>query len=280
MDQALDYYLKGETYYLYFDPAANAEARRLYGEAAERNPTFARAHSDLAYAMLHAWLFGWDMAITITDIRQRAEHGRDLDNDNYYGHWVLADAYLYCREFDLARSTHEHARYLAKWQAIPEDMRAVHTDWADLLLLTGHAGQAIELAQEAIANSPVPEKWFHWVLGWAYYQNEQYEQSLAALYALHNPRNAIRKNVVANHAALSETEKDPVRAQKQFDLAQDQAARFLDEEKAQGIYYAAVGEPVLPQLLELEVRIPFEQPAHAERWRHHLTVGFEGVLQP
>jgi hypothetical protein len=280
MDQALDYYIKAETYFLYFSRKANVEARRLHAAAIAIKPDFTRAHADLAYSMLHAWLFGWDDSVTLDAIRHRAGAALQHDSSDFYAQQVMGDVLLYCREFDLARDTYAYARDLAKKQAIPEDILSIEADWADLLLLTGKASDAIGVMKKVIEDSRVPERWFHWVLGWAYYQNGQYDESLAALFALKNPRNAIRKNVVASYAARAEIEQDPGKAKQFLDKAKEHAKAFLDEEKDQGTYYGLAGEPVLERLLQVEDRIPFEKDTDSGRWKHHLKLGFEGVTQP
>ncbi len=280
MDQALDYYIKAETYFLYFSREANVEARKLHAKAIAAKPDFTRAHADYAYSMLHAWLFGWDDDVTLDAIRYRADQALQQDSSDFYAQQVMADVLLYCREFDLARDGYARARELAKTQAIPEDLLSVDADWADMLLLTGKASDAIGVVTRVIEKSCVPERWFHWVLGWAYYQNGQYDESLAALFALRNPRNAIRKNVVASYAARSEVEEDPAKAKELLDKAKEHAKRFLDEEREQGTYYGIEGGSVLDRLLEIESRVPFEKDTDAGRWKHHLKLGFDGVMQP
>lgn len=280
MDQALDYYIKAETYFLYFSREANVEARRLHAAAIAVKPDFTRAHSDLAYSMLHAWLFGWDDDVTLDAIKYRAAEALRHNPSDFYAQQVMADVLLYCREFDLARDTYDYARDLAKKQAIPEDLRSIDADWADLLLLTGKATDAIGVARRVIDDSNVPERWFHWVLGWAYYQNGEYAESLDALFALGNPRNAIRKNVVASYAARSEVEQDPARAKEFLDKSKEHAKKFLEEEKHQGTFYGIEGGSVLDRLLEIESRIPFEKESDAGRWKHHLKLGFDGLAQP
>lgn len=265
MDKPAQLIAKAETFYSYFRRDANAEARRLLLQAIEIDPNRAQAYAELAYADLTAWLYNWDPAITSLDeALSRAERAVACDECDYYNHWILADVHLYRRDFDQAAQLFEVARKKAADQAIPEEQRAMQVDWADMLLLTGKTKQAIEVVEDAIAHSPVPERWFHWVLGWAYYADGQYERSLAALNKLGNPRNAIRKNVIANLVAL-----------KRHDEAMVHAEKYIAEEGDQGIRFAAAGAMVWPALEPIEDRVPFKEGKQQSDWKHQLSEGFK-----
>jgi tetratricopeptide (TPR) repeat protein len=270
VNKAFDYYLRGWTFYLYFRKDSNAEARRMYREAIRLDPEFARAHSDLAYSLLHAWLFNWDSAATMEEAQRHADEALRIDGNDYYSHWILGACQLYRRDFDRAAASYDKALDLAKQQAIPEYIGALRVDRAEMLLLTGKGAEALRDIRSVIDDkSQTPEKWYYWVLAWAHYVEGQYEESLAALGHIGKPRNAMRKNLIAAHAALGNHED-----------ARAEAARFLDEEKGHGVAYAAVKREVLPGLLEIEDRLPFKDPAVLRRWKGHLTPAFEGTLQP
>lgn len=269
MEKKFQYILKGDTFYLYFRKDANAESRRLYQEAIKLDSNFSRAYADLAYSQLHAWVLNWDDAVTMDQAFDNAQQAIGIDDKDYYHHWVLAAVHLYRKEFDPARATYDVARQMAVQQAVPEEERAVRADWADMLLLTGKPVDAIKVIDQVIAESPIPEKWFYWVQGWAYYVDSQFDASLAALSHIGTPRNAMRKNVICNLVALNRVGE-----------ARDQARQFLDEEKSQGIVYAAPGQDVFPALEKIENRLPFEDPAQLATWKTRLADGFQGVPQP
>lgn len=265
MDKPAQLIAKAETFYSYFRRDANAEARRLLHQAIEMDSNRAQAYAELAYADLTAWLYNWDPAITdLGEALAHAERAVACDEHDYYNHWILADVHLYRRNFDKAAQLFEVARKMAADQAIPEEQRALQVDWADMLLLTGKTKQAVDLVEDAIARSPVPERWFHWVLGWAYYADGQYERSLKALDKLGNPRNAIRKNVIANLVAL-----------KRFDEAKAHAERYIDEEGDHGIRFAAADAMVWPALEPIEDRVPFKDGKQQSDWKSQLSKGFE-----
>ena len=154
MAQALDYYLKAETYYLYFDKQANAEARRLYGQAVDEErkkekPEFARPFSDLAYSILHAWLFNWDPDASLDEAHGLAMEAIEIADNDYYTRWIMAAILLYQRQFDASESGYDEAMSLAADQAIPEEQRALR---AEALRLWGdHVQGSCGVADGAVA---------------------------------------------------------------------------------------------------------------------------------
>lgn len=260
---------KAETYYSYFTKQANAEARRLLQQAVDMAPKLGLAHAELAYAELTAWLYNWDPKLPNLDNAMKHAQAAVDDERDYYNLWILADVHLYRREFDEAAGIYEEVRAAAGKEAIEEERRAVHVDWADMLLLTGQPKKAIELVETAIKQSPVPERWFHWVLGWAFYADEQYGRSLEAMRCLGNPRNAMRKNVIAALVAIGDVGE-----------ARRQARKFLEEEKSHGTSFAPPGECAWAAMAPIEDRVPFQDPARMTRWKEHLEAAFKDVPGP
>ncbi len=270
MDKPSQLISKAEVFYHYFRRDANAEAQRLYKEAIKLDGSLSQPFSELAYAELTAWLYNWDPSMTdLCGALGHAKRAVENDKNDYYAHWILADVHLYMKDFDTARAVYKDALALAKAQTVVEEERAVHVDWADMLLLTGQPKQAISLVTTAIQNSPVVERWFYWVLSWAYYADGQYDRSLTELYKLGNPRNAMRKNVIANLIALDRT-----------DEAKAQAKKFLKEENDQGITYNSPGGPVWAAMEKIEDRVPFEDGKQLAQWKAHLEAAFDQQVAP
>jgi adenylate cyclase len=270
MDKVTQLITKADIFYHYFRSDANAEARRLYQEAINLNPSLSQPYADLAYAQLTAWLYNWDSEMENLDQALfNAKEAVEKGDSEYYNHWVLADVRLYRKEFDLANEAYQVTLEFAKDQAVAEEERAVHVDWADMLLLTGNPKKAIELVTTAIQARPVSERWFYWVLGWAYYVDKQYDKSLEALYNIGNPRDAIRKNVIANLVALDRLEE-----------ANAHAKMFLREEEAQGITFNKPGGPVWPVMEKIEDRVPFQDDKQLAIWKGHLETVFVHHVAP
>jgi tetratricopeptide (TPR) repeat protein len=270
MDKPSQLIIKGDVFFHYFRRDANAEAQRLYKEAIKLDSSLSQPYADLAYAQLTAWLYYWDPTMTdlneaLANAKQAVANAKCRKENEYYAQWILADVHLYRRDFELAKDTYEIALDLAKTQAVEEEQRTMHVDWADMLLLTGDPKKAIDLVTTAIQESPVAERWYYWVLSWAYYVDQQYENSLQAMYKLGNPRNAMRKNIIANLVAI-----DPNSAQIDAEVQ-----KFLKEESDQGIVYGDKGTSVWQTLAEVEKRVPFLDIARTSLWSNHLQSAFD-----
>ena len=272
MDKASQYLSKAEILYLYFRRDAAMEGQRLYREAIKLAPPpaqLAQLHAELAYSQLTAWLYNWDPNMQdLDEALSNVDEAVRLDPDDYYNHWIAADVHLYLRDFDTASKLYDDVRAMAATQAIEEEIIAIQVDRADMLLLTGDAAGAISEVEKAISNSAVPEKWFYWVLGWAYYVDGQYQKSFDVMEQFFNPRNAMRKNVIANLVALNK-----------LSQAEHNAHHFLEEEKEQGITYAAPGQPVWPGLEKVEDRLPFKDVAQLDAWKDRLRQAFQNIVQ-
>jgi predicted Zn-dependent protease len=269
MTKALDYLLKGETCLHYFRKDANAEGQRLYKEAINADANFARPYAYQAFAVLQAYLYNWYAGTdAIKDMTYYADQALVVDPNDYQNHWIRAAVYLYSRDFTNAKKKYADVALMAAKDAIPEELRAFKVDNADMLLLTGNPKQAIADVNDALKTG-IPERWFYWVLGWAYYVDGQYNESLTAFSNFRFARNAIRKNVIANLVALNKVAD-----------AKKEAALFLLEEKADGCTYAVAGQPVLPGLLAIEDRVPFESQAQRDIWKGHLQQAFDWLNQP
>ena len=116
----------------------------MYREAIKADPKFARAHADLAYSVLHAWLFNWDSASTMEEAQKHAEAALKLEPDDYYNNWIAAACHLYLRQFDKATAAYDKALELAKSQAIPDEISALRIDRAEMLLLTDRGPEALK----------------------------------------------------------------------------------------------------------------------------------------
>jgi len=272
MPAALNYLVKAEIFSAYFNKSANAEAQRLYLEAIKADPTFARPCADLAYAILQAYLYNWydgDETNALAEMNTRAQEALTKDPTDSYNRWVMADVCLYSKDFANAAKHYSSLGVPQLKTPMAAEEWAYRVDYADMLLLTGDAKQAITIVNDVLQNCPLPEKWFYWVLSWAFYVDGQYQESLDALAHFSRPRNAIRKNRICSLVGL-----------KQIGAAQAEAQTFLDEEKAQGITYAAPGQPVWPGLWPIEDRIPFQNQSDLQRWKDDLNTAFGGLVQP
>jgi tetratricopeptide (TPR) repeat protein len=277
-DKYLDHFVHGWGLYMRFNKAANAEARQEYANSFKANAKFCRAYDDLAYSILHAWVFNWDGSVTLDDavkVLKDAENASPgCDKTDYYHLWVKGAVSLYQGKFDEARQLYDKSWQLASGgDAIPSDLDALKVDMADMLLLTGKTTQeawnntkkAVGDVLAVLGKKAVHEKWFYWVLCWTYYADGQYQKAIDTLKAsIGHPRNAMRLPVIASLVALGRT-----------DEATKEAERYLAEESNQSIVYSC-----LKDFLDIQRRIPFEDPQRSEKWLDELREAFSTLLPP
>ena len=262
-DKYLDYFVHGWSLYMRFNRAANAEAREEYKNAIAENPAFCRGYADLAYSILHAWIFNWDKTVTLQAAKDVLAKAPVSCKDDYYFRWVSGALSLYSRDFADADTLYKQSWNMAQQDAIPSDLDALTVDRAEMMLLTGNAKQAIADITAVLNKPKVHEKWFYWVLSWAYYADGQWQNAIDAVRSnIKSPRNAIRLTVAASLAALGKDAE-----------AAAEAKCFVDDEAKQAIAYASLNE-----FLDLEDRVPFSNPSQAALWRQHLAKAFDTVL--
>ena len=261
-EKYLDHFVHGWGLYMRFNKAANAEARKEYANSYKENQKFCRAYADLAYSILHAWIFNWDESVTLdqamNELKKADAASPDCSKD-YYHLWVKGAVNLYQGNFDEARKLYQESWNIASnGTAVPSDLDALKVDMADMLLLTGKTQQetwantkkAVDDVLNVLGKKLVHEKWFYWVLSWAYYADAQYQNAIDTLRAsIGHPRNAMRLPVIASLVALGK-----------IDDAAKEAELYLDEERKQSIAYDC-----LRDFLEIQKRIPFEASARSEK---------------
>src|SRR5882724_1470372 len=177
MPTALDNLLKAEVYLTYFSKDAYKAARSLYEEAIDAEPALARPCTELAYAILQAYLYNWyegDPKDAIQEMKDLVAKAHAKDPNDPYNTWVWADVCLYSKDFPNAISGYAALGGPQMLHPTLADRWAYQVDYADLMLLTGDAKSAISIVNGVLSSCPLPEKWFYWVLAWAYYVDEQF----------------------------------------------------------------------------------------------------------
>jgi len=201
-----------------------------------------------------------DVAIAV--IAYYAAAAVTFDPDDFDNHWSYGTALLYySKDFDGALQSYKTAAGLAAGAPdIGKDSMKV--DHADALFfraplpgkgdsVPGDVLQAIDLVKQAIADAketaPDDPKRFRWkwTLGWAYYEANQFAQSLTALLQIPNPHDLINKNIIASYVGLGKVESA-------IPIARD----FLERNPN--------------YTLAVEDRWPYKDKARRERWKAHL----------
>jgi len=174
---AYDCYLQAREYFYQPGDSGFDQAQKLYEQAIQLNPNFARAYSGLA--SLYFLRFKLFLTTSFQSIEQKtldlALHSVRLDPNDYLGHWVLGQLYSF---------QGKHAQSLAEFE------RALHINPNDANLLVvssehmvycGRVDQALDRCRLAIRLNPNCPDLYWWHLGFAYFHLGSYEDSLHAL---------------------------------------------------------------------------------------------------
>ncbi|MBI3757927.1 MAG: adenylate/guanylate cyclase domain-containing protein [Deltaproteobacteria bacterium] len=178
--EAYDYYLRGlessqrairET-----KKEANAQARQMLERALELDQIYAGAYAGLGWTYWIEWFQQWnlDRAQSLDRALELAQRAVALDNSLSMSHRVLANVYVFKKQYDQAIVEAEQAIALA-----PNDANGYVTlGW--ILAYVGRPEEAIGLTEKAIRLNPRYPVYLN-NLGWAYRVSGRYEEALAPL---------------------------------------------------------------------------------------------------
>jgi adenylate cyclase len=178
-------YLEGRQAFKAFTKNGNEAAKQAFKQATELDDNFARAHGWHGYAHLQDIQDGWtdDAEASKKLARELAEQGVKLDPDDYYTHWNLASVLAGLKDVEGAAAEYEEAK-----KRNPDDADLL-VDMSDHLSYQGGEKAAQAAAQiERAMELKIPE-WYHWSLGFAFFQMHKYEQAVSALSRMKDPPN-------------------------------------------------------------------------------------------
>ena len=194
--------LRGQQLSLLVARDANLHARRLFEEAAHRDPGYSRSYAGLARSFQEAWRYRWSESPDqcLNRAIELAEHAITLDPADARGHAALGQARLFRREHEYSLASYERALQLN-----PND--------ADVLADTGHCvsscgdhGRAIHLLQRAMRLNPYYPDWYLWNLGEVHFNLGRYDDAISTLNQMRDQSDAYRL-LAASHALLGQMEK-------------------------------------------------------------------------
>jgi adenylate cyclase len=193
---AYDHYLRGRERFRTFTREGVADAKGEFSKAIAIDPGFARAYGWLGYGHLEEIREGWtaDLEESSRSAVENASKGVELAPGDYYTHWNLASVYAGLNMTEKAFDEFNQALALN-----PNDPDLL-VDIADKLSYEGKAEQAIEQIERAMALK-IPQ-WYYWSLGFAHFQERQYERALQALKTMTDPPNTAYLLMVACQAKL------------------------------------------------------------------------------
>ncbi len=180
---AYDLVLRGKDHHHRFTAQDTRLCIEMFERAVDRDPGYAIAHAWLACGYGLAMVFQLDEIPTLVDKCQAAaEKGLHLDENESECHRVLAQVQLTRRNLDRALMHQERALFLN-----PNDDRILCAQ-GEILTFVGRAGEGLEWVIKSMRLNPYhPQRyWTH--LARALYHLGRYEDTLAALANISNPR--------------------------------------------------------------------------------------------
>jgi adenylate cyclase len=179
--EAYDCLLRGREQYRLFSREGNDNARRLFQQAIELDPTYAAAHAGLAEAYLHDWFLGVPEALDRS--LQLALEASALDPSQPLALEALGNAWLFNGE-------HEKAIAAARqWTELEPSNADAHANLAAALNFGGEPEKVIALIDKAMRLNPYYPFYYILYKGQAYLVMKRYEDALEALRrsVAHNP---------------------------------------------------------------------------------------------
>src|SRR5215813_6850911 len=191
--EAWDTLCRGAAYYSRYTKEANAQARQLYEQAIELDPTYALAYTGLGWSYYMEWVWQWSQDLqSLERAFEWAQKAIALDDSLPASHVLLSVVFLFKKQHD---------------QAIVEAKRAVALNpngadgYLEMGLILNYAGQpeeAIEMVEKAMRLNPRYSSDYLWILGAAYLLTERYEEAIAIQKQALN----LNPNMLASHLAL------------------------------------------------------------------------------
>jgi adenylate cyclase len=189
--------LRGQQLLLQYRKDANAHARRLFEEALEIAPDYARVFSALSRTHNLDWRYAWSAAPeesldAAVDLARRAV---ELDRLDARGFAELGFANLYKKRHDEALADYARAMALN-----PNDADII-AEYADALVYAGQPEKSVELLERAMRLNPYYPDWYLWYLADAYITMGKHAEVIATVQRMQNPDEG-RRMLAASFAHL------------------------------------------------------------------------------
>src|SRR5229473_2441905 len=174
--EAYDDALRGLEYLLTPTKEANLKARQMFEKAIELDPKYASAYADLGAIYLIDWVSQWSNDPHPLDRALQLEQQAIALSDSLdEAHRVLAETYLYKKQYDEATAEAERAI------ALDPNSSFGYMVLADIMDFSGKPAGAVSLAEKAMRLDPRNPEGYLIEEGWSYTQMRRYKEALPIL---------------------------------------------------------------------------------------------------
>ena len=192
--QAYGLVLRGKDIFQRLQRESNLHARRLFEQAVDVDPLYARSHIGISRALNDAWRFNWvdPPEPSLDGALKQAELAIKLDPGDARGHAALGSACLYKRRHDESLAAYERA---VKFNPNDADVLA---EMGHSVCVYGDTERAVELIKRAMSLNPYYPDWYLWHLGEAYFDMCDYDEAIHTLNKMHDKTEAYRMLAASN----------------------------------------------------------------------------------
>ena len=178
------------------DPATEAECHRLYEQALQLDPGYARAHAGLAILLLRDWYRGdAGLAAALDAALEHARQAVAYDAEDSECQETLGWILLHRRSFELSERHYRRAHDLNPNS--PDELAAMGSACSYF----GRPGEGIELLEQAKRVDPYFDPSWYWhLLGAAYFNARRYDDAADAFSRSAKPANWVTAYLAATYA--------------------------------------------------------------------------------
>jgi TolB-like protein/class 3 adenylate cyclase/Flp pilus assembly protein TadD len=202
--QAYDHVLRSQNYWFQYEKEANLLGREEDLKAIALDPNYARPYAYAGWSYLAEAWFGWSSTPeeSLAKAFEWARKAIAVDDKEYFGHWLLAEAYMANRQFAEAGAAYERALALS-----PNDALVLMNYGEGYLVPVGRAEEGLETMKRAMRLNPRhPDRW-HGNLAYALYMLGRYEEAIASIIKVSKSRVDHRTLLAGSYAYLGQMDR-------------------------------------------------------------------------
>lgn len=197
--QAYGLVLRGHELIHSFSKETTLHARRLFEQATDLDPSYARAYASISRTFNLAWRYAWVDAPgeALERAIQIASQSILFDDFDARGYAELGYAQLYKKRHDESLAAYERAIVLN-----PNDADLL-AEMGDALAYMRQGERAVELLTRAIRLNPYHPDWYLWYLADAHFYRGDYRKTIEAISRMRDQSEG-RRLLAASYALLGE----------------------------------------------------------------------------